>query len=97
MAFVIDSCKAVIANKDRLKRLKELIMSNIDKSHKAYVADVKFIPGSVKVDRKNPNEGKSYHFVSIAEDGIVNIWDTRNIEISELKKQRGKSRIWREN
>lgn len=56
-------------------------MSNIDKSHKAYVSDIKFVPGTVKVDRKSPNEGKSYHFISIAEDGIVNIWDTRNIEI----------------
>ena len=74
--------------------MKELILSNIDKSHKACVADVKFIPGTVKVDRKNPNEGKSYHFVSIAEDGIVNIWDTRNIEINELKRQRGKSTGW---
>ena len=74
--------------------MKELIMSNLDKSHKAYVADIKFVPGSVKVDRKNPNDGKSYHFVSCAEDGIVNIWDTRNIDIKELMKQRGKNTGW---
>ena len=72
--------------------MKELIMSNIDKSHKSYVADIKFVPGDVKVDRKNPNDGKSYHFISCSEDGLVNIWDTRNIEISELKAQAAKGR-----
>jgi len=56
-------------------------MSNIDKSHKNYVSDIKFVPGSVKVDRKSPNDGKSYHFVSCSEDGLCHIWDTRNIEI----------------
>lgn len=60
-------------------------MSNIDKSHKSYVSDIKFVPGTVKVDRKAPNEGKSYHFISCSEDGVVNIWDTRNIDIQELK------------
>jgi|Transcript_47835 WD40 repeat protein len=76
--------------------MKELIMSNIDKSHKNYVADIKFVPGSVKVDRKMPNDGKSYHFVSCAEDGTVNIWDTRNIEIAELKNlaAKGKAVVW---
>ena len=71
-------------------------MSNIDKSHKNYVADLKFVPGSVKVDRKMPNEGKSYHFVSCAEDGTINIWDTRSIEINELKSlaSRGKPVTW---
>lgn len=62
-----------------------LILSNIDKSHKSYVSDIKFIPGTVKVDRKAPNEGKSFHFVSCSEDGQVHIWDTRNIDLAELK------------
>lgn len=66
-------------------KMKELIMSNIDKSHKNYVADIKFIPKDVKVDRKSPNDGKSFHFISCSEDGQVHIWDTRNIEITELK------------
>lgn len=71
-------------------------MSNIDKSHKSYVADIKFVPGAVKVDRKAPNEGKSYHFVSCSEDGVVNIWDTRNIDIQELKAlaAKGKMQGW---
>jgi len=77
-------------------KMKELIMSNIDKSHKNYVADIKFIPGAVKVDRKMPNDGKSFHFVSCSEDGQVHIWDTRNIEISELKllASKGKAVGW---
>ena len=77
-------------------KMKELIMSTIEKSHSAYVADIKFIPGGVKVDRKNPNDGKSYHFISIAEDGLVNIWDTRHIEISEMKilQAKGKAVVW---
>lgn len=77
-------------------KVKELIMSNIDKSHKNFVADIQFVPGSVRVDRKAPNEGKSYHFVSIAEDGQVNIWDTRHIDINELRAlaMKGKSTGW---
>ena len=76
--------------------MRELIMSAIDKSHKNYVADIKFVPGTVKVDRKADNQGKSYHFVSCSEDGQVNIWDTRNIEISELKllASKGKAVSW---
>lgn len=71
-------------------------MSNIDRSHKNYVADIKFVPGNVKVDRKAPNDGKSYHFISCSEDGVVNIWDTRNIDINELKSlaARGKAVAW---
>ena len=65
--------------------MKELIMSTIEKSHSSYVADIKFIPGGVKVDRKSPNDGKSLHFVSCAEDGLVNIWDTRAVDITEMK------------
>ena len=35
--------------------MKELIMSNIDKSHRNFVSDVKFVPGGVKVDRRADN------------------------------------------
>jgi WD40 repeat protein len=50
-------------------------------SHKNYVSDIQFIPGNVKVDRKNPPpEGKHVHFLSVSEDGTVNIWDTRPVE-----------------
>ena len=61
-------------------------MSNLDRSHKSYVADIKFVPGTVKVDRKSDNKGHSYHFLSCAEDGLVHIWDTRHIELDVLKK-----------
>lgn len=77
-------------------KVKELILSNIDKSHKNYVADIQFVPRDVKVDRKSPNDGKSFHFISIAEDGMVNIWDTRSIDINELRALavRGKATGW---
>lgn len=67
-------------------------MSNIDKSHKNYVSDIKFVPGPVKVDRKNPNDGKSYHFVSCSEDGQVNIWDTRTIDYKTMKENMAKGK-----
>ena len=36
-------------------KMRSLIMSNIDKSHRSFVADVKFVPGGVKVDRRADN------------------------------------------
>lgn len=50
-------------------KLKQLIMSAVEKSHKNFVSDIQFIPGGVKVDRKNPNNGESHHFISVSEDG----------------------------
>jgi hypothetical protein len=38
------------------------------------------------VDKRNQSDGKSTHFLSISEDGIVNIWDTRPVEKESLKK-----------
>lgn len=67
-------------------------MSNIEKSHKSFVADIKFVPGTVKVDRKAPNDGKSFHFVSCSEDGIVGVWDTRQIELKELNLLKSKNK-----
>lgn len=40
---------------------------------------------AVKVDRKNPVEGKIAHFLSVSEDGVVNIWDTRPVEKENLR------------
>ena len=67
-------------------------MSYIDKSHKSFVADIKFIPGTIKPDRKNPNEGKSYHCITCSEDGMFHIWDTRNIDLAELKALQAKNK-----
>lgn len=61
-------------------------MSSIVLSHKNYVSDLQFIPVGVKVDKKNPGvEGKFTHFISVSEDGIVNIWDTRPVEKDNLR------------
>lgn len=57
--------------------MKSLALSSIVFSHKSYVSDIKFIPKTIKVDKKNYNENKITHFVSASEDGMVNIWDTR--------------------
>ena len=73
-------------NQQQAIKMKEIIMSNLDRSHKSYVADLKFVPGTVKVDRKSDNKGLSYHFLSCSEDGLVHIWDTRHIELDVLKK-----------
>ncbi len=54
-------------------------------SHKNFVADIAFIPKGVKIDRKMQVDGRSMHFVSCAEDGIVNIWDTKPVEKEMIK------------
>lgn len=71
-------------------------MSQIEKSHKSFVADIKFIPGGIKPDRKHPNNGQSFHCITCAEDGLFNIWDTRNITLEEINllKSKGKPPIW---
>lgn len=62
-------------------------MSTVERSHKSYVSDIQFIPGGVKVDRKNPNNGESVHFISVSEDGQVLIWDSRIVEKEALKEK----------
>jgi WD40 repeat protein len=62
-----------------------LILSNIERSHKSYVADIKFVPKNIRVDKRTNPDGKQYFFMSCSEDGYVNIWDTRNITAEELK------------
>jgi dynein intermediate chain 3, axonemal len=67
-------------------KLKQLSLSSIVMSHRNYVSDIQFIPGGVKVDRKNPPpDGKMMHFISVSEDGLVNIWDTRPVEKENLR------------
>jgi len=77
--------------------MKSLIMSQIEKSHKSYVADIVFVPGGVKVDRKSDNKGKSEHFLSCSEDGFVSIWDSRHVRKEVLKETEVKKKqqvIW---
>lgn len=66
-------------------KLKYLAISSIVMSHKNFVSDIQFIPEGVKVDRRNPSDGKIVHFLSVSEDGIVNIWDTRPVEKEIIK------------
>ena len=67
--------------------MKHLCQSSIIASHKAFVSDIAFIPPTINVDKRNPSMGKSTHFISISEDGIVNIWDTRLVDKEALKVQ----------
>lgn len=73
-------------------KLKQLVLSNVEKSHRSFVADLQFIPGGVKVDKKHPNEGKSVHFLSCSEDGHCLIWDTRAIDKHAMKEAREKAK-----
>ena len=78
-------------------RMKHVIMSTIEKSHKSFISDIQFVPGGVKVDKRHANEGKSVHFLSVSEDGLCSIWDTRNVEINEIKQVESKGKhgvIW---
>lgn len=54
--------------------------SSIVSAHKNYVSDIAFIPSGVKVDRKQHVEGKVTHFLSVSEDGLLLIWDSRMVE-----------------
>jgi hypothetical protein len=65
--------------------MKHLCQSSIIASHKAFVSDIAFIPPTINVDKRNPSMGKSTHFISISEDGFVNIWDTRLVDKEALK------------
>ncbi len=39
----------------------------------------------MKVDKRNPAEGRVVHFLSVSEDGLVNIWDTRPVEKDAMR------------
>ena len=65
--------------------MKSLTISHVVSSHKNFVSDIQFIPPAVKVDKRNPNGGKISHFISVSEDGIVNIWDCRQVDKETLK------------
>jgi hypothetical protein len=52
-----------------------------------------FVPGTIDVDKRNKSEGKCTHFLSVSEDGVVNIWDTRPVEKDYLKKSN--EFVWR--
>lgn len=63
-----------------------MALSSIVLSHKNFVSDIQFIPEGVKVDKRNPPaDGKRPHFMSISEDGVVNIWDSRSVDKDHFK------------
>ena len=60
-------------------------MSTLEKSHKSFISDIQFVPPNIKVDKRHPNDGKSWHFLSASEDGQISIWDTRTVDKDEIK------------
>ena len=71
-------------------RFKPAIFSSIRNSHKSCVMDVKWMPPNVKVDRRNPGLGEVTHLVSCAEDGLILIWDARNV-MKEARREHSHS------
>ena len=69
--------------------MKSLTSSFHVVSHKNFVSDIQFIPPGVKVDKRNPSNGKYSHMISISEDAAVNIWDCRQVEKDALKANEG--------
>ena len=85
-----DGAQPVAAGEDDDKsqtiiKMKHLCQSSIIASHKNFVGDIAFIPPTINVDKRNPSQGKHTHFISISEDGIVNLWDTRPVDKESLK------------
>jgi len=39
-------------------KLKQVILSNIERSHKAYVSDIQFVPANVRIDKRAGVDGK---------------------------------------
>lgn len=74
--------------------MKPAAISVVDLSHRAHVSDLKFVPRGIKVDRKKPSGDNITHFISIAEDGNVLIWDSRDVFKDARRKVAGEV-IWK--
>jgi WD40 repeat protein len=74
--------------------MKSACISMVAYSHKTHVNDIKFVPRSVKVDKKRPSEGEITHFVSCAEDGNIMIWDSR-VVFKENRKVNAEEMHWK--
>ena len=67
-------------------KMKHMAQSSIYHTHKNFVSDLVFVPGTIDVDKRAKSEGKQTHFISCSEDGIVQFWDSRQVDKEELKK-----------
>ena len=75
-----------------IQKYSHLALSSINFSHRNYVADMAFIPGTINVDKKNPSGGVQTHLMTCSEDGLINIWDTRQVDKEFLKNELMKNR-----
>ena len=62
-----------------------MCQSSIVVSHKCFVSDISFISSKINMDKRNPSNGRFTHFISVSEDAVVNIWDSRLVEKESLK------------
>jgi len=62
------------------------MFSLIRSSHRAAINDIKWVPKTVKVDRKNPNINVYSHIATCAEDGMICLWDSRHVSKEERKE-----------
>jgi hypothetical protein len=44
------------------------------------VGDLAFVSKHINVDKRSLSNGKVTHFISVSEDGVVNIWDSRQVD-----------------
>ena len=61
-------------------RMKHMCQSSIIASHKNFVGDLAFVSKHINVDKRSLSNGKVTHFISVSEDGVVNIWDSRQVD-----------------
>lgn len=96
----IEIAKMPDEEKDKTQQIavkcRHVALSDIQDSHKGFVADIQFIPDGVKVDKKQPTK-KTQHFISVSEDGKIIIWDTRHADKEEIRERlsMGKKFSWR--
>lgn len=66
-------------------KCKHVVLSNVEKSHRNFVADIQFIPKGVKVLKQHTLDGRSMFCITCSEDSLCLIWDTKQIEKEEIK------------
>jgi WD40 repeat protein len=78
-----------------IQRFKTVFFSAIRSSHRSAVADIKWVPKAIKVDRRAPSDGVSTsHVITCGEDGQVLIWDVRTVTKEARKEAAGKEIFW---
>ena len=77
-------------------KYRHIMFSMIKNSHRGAINDIKFVPKTVKVDKKNPNDNVYAHIATCAEDGMILIWDSRHVSKEKWRQENAKNKdvIW---